>query len=248
MLLFDIETGALPDDQLRHLFTPPEPPPHPGEFDPKSVKLGNLKDQAKIDAKIEAAKKDHDAAVAGYGQACEDLRKSSFDSFRADAALDAATGRILAIGFMNRQGEFVCADGGGSEEQLLHDFWQQVHRCRAERRSMVGLNIHEFDLPFIVRRSWLLDISVPEWIIRDNRFWDRMFVDLRKVWLCGQFAGNCKSNFDHLGKAFGTGGKIDGLDGSQFASLWDNDRQQAIAYLRNDLMQPRFWAIKMGIL
>jgi hypothetical protein len=66
MIAFDIETGPLPDEQLKAIFQPPPPPPHPGEFDAGAVKLGNLKDAAKIAEKIESAKAAHESAVASH--------------------------------------------------------------------------------------------------------------------------------------------------------------------------------------
>ena len=56
MLVFDIETGPLPEDRLREIMPPCDLLPHPGEFIPGNVKLGQMKDQTKIDAKIADAK------------------------------------------------------------------------------------------------------------------------------------------------------------------------------------------------
>ena len=75
-LVFDIETGPLPDDVLKERVPPFDEPPRPGKFDPVTVKLGNLKDEDKIKAKIEAAKKAHAALEAG----------SSFDKVAKEIA------------------------------------------------------------------------------------------------------------------------------------------------------------------
>lgn len=246
MLIFDIETGPLPDDQLRSFHEPPELPPQPGEWDESSVKLGRLKDAEKIREKIEEARQKHLAAVAGHDEKCRQLTEQAWLDFKGRAALDATTGQVLVIGYYNPDADRFAIDHG-DEAELIARFWAKAASCRAEHRSFVGLNIHEFDLPFLARRSWLLGVSVPDWLIRQDRYFDGVFIDLRKVWLCGQWTGSgVKSSFGHLAKAFGTDGKPDGIDGSMFADLWETDREKAIAYLESDLRQPAEWARRMG--
>ena len=84
----------------------------------------------------------------------------------------------------------------------------------------------------------------------DNQIpWHHVFVDLRKRWMCGQHSSNCKSNFDILGQAFGTGGKgVTGVTGKDFARLWVEDRELAERYLVEDLKQPAAWAQQMGVI
>lgn len=65
MLCFDIETCPLSEEVVLAAAGEFIPPPHPGEFDPGSVKLGNLKDQAKIEAKIAEARAAHEAGNRG---------------------------------------------------------------------------------------------------------------------------------------------------------------------------------------
>ena len=46
-VIFDIETGPLPIERIKEILPPFDPESlgnPPGEFDPKSVKTGNLKD------------------------------------------------------------------------------------------------------------------------------------------------------------------------------------------------------------
>ena len=221
-VVFDIETGPLPEERLLEIAP---------VFDPKSVKVGNLKDSAKIEAKIAASKKAH------------------YDSCFERAALSPSTGQVLAIGFYDGELQRVEIIGQGNldERDVLDAFWFSFSNGP---RKIVGLNIHDFDLPFLVRRSWILDVAVPEDVyeIDGGRFWwNRRFIDLRKVWLCGQRPSDTKSSFDELSKAFETGGKPEGIDGSSFADLWLKDREKAIEYLTGDVLQPAIWARKMGV-
>lgn len=251
MIIFDIETEPLPIEKLQDLMPPFDETAVPGlvtgEFDPNSVKTGNVKDPAKIAEKIEQARQSHEAAKANTTKLVEEARAKQTADFLDRAALSPVTGRVLVVGYYATGKEkLVIDDGKGEEAAILQGFWTQYQRCRAGSRSMVGLNIHEFDLPFLVRRSWIRGIDVPATVIDQHRFWDRVFVDLRKVWLLGQYGTNCPSSFDLIGKALGTGGKNG--DGADFARLWREDREAAIAYLANDLKQPAAWAERMGVM
>ena len=134
VIYFDIETGPLPEDQIR---IPP--------FDPAEVKLGNVKDPAKIEAKLKAAEANH--------------RQSIIDN----AALDALTGQVLMIAYHVRGEAASVAIHGKPEAEILTEWWALV--TRFDRCPFViGFNIKGFDLPFLVRRSWALGVVVPGWI------------------------------------------------------------------------------------
>jgi hypothetical protein len=248
MLIFDIETRPLPNEELRQVFVPPEPPEWPGEFDPGSVALGNMKDPEKIEAKIASARRAHQKALRGHEQRTKELEEAAWQAFRDGAALSAATGMVLVVGYYSTETEKLYVDHG-LESEVVARFWRKAEVCRQERRTMVGLNIHDFDLPFLMRRAWLLGVGhkIPSWALNQGRYWDSIFVDLRKIWLCGQWGAGQKSNFDLLGKAFGTGGKPEGVNGSMFAEMWETDRPAALDYLEQDLRQPAVWAERMGI-
>src|SRR5690349_25148701 len=99
MLVFDIETAACADDQIRQFCPEFVPPAHPGEFDVASVKYGNLKDEAKRAMKRDECRDAHAAAVANYAADVEAKRAEHWERFKANAALDPLTGQIIAIGF-----------------------------------------------------------------------------------------------------------------------------------------------------
>jgi len=226
MISWDIETEGLPREELEAMMP---------EFDPDSVKLGNLKDEAKINLKINNA------------------RISHINNFISKAALSAVTGRVLAIGYYSSDKDQSFIDGiqmrgdQNLEAGIITRFWHKAESCRDTNVVMVGLNTHDFDLPFLVRRSWILDVEIPDWIITSDRYFHSIFVDLRKKWLCGQQATHVRSSFDELGRAFGSGGKTEGVTGADFAKLWWNDREKAVEYLTNDVKQPVLWAQQMGI-
>lgn len=253
MLVFDLETGPVDDEILVPLCPEFEPPPRPGVFDPASVKCGNIKDQAKIDAKIIEAAAAHQAAAANYEKNVAAARDNHLADFRSKAALSPITGRVLAIGFKNHKGARV-EDGGGDEAVLIAKFWDSYLRCKKRLGTdgplrMAGWNIHGFDLPFLVRRSWLLGVTIPS-TIRDQqgRYWDGLFIDLMVRFAVGAWKENVK--LDLAAKFFGVGAKPDGVNGGDFARLWFGtaaEKEQAVSYLLNDLDMTAKVAERMGI-
>lgn len=219
MICFDIETGPLPEDQISDL------------FDADAVKVGNLKDPEKIAAKKNEAKA----------------------KFLADAALSPLTGQVLAIGYL--------ADGENNvdivaqqelheptvnEADVLADFWKRHREVR--HSMMVGFNIAPFDIPFMVRRSFILGVDVPSGV-HGMRYLPASMVDLREIWQCGD--RQAKGSLDAIDRALGNDGKPDGMDGGDFARLFwgmPGEREQALDYLVNDLHMTRRVAEALQVL
>ncbi len=247
-IVFDIETGPLPEDILAGRIAPYEPPPEPGAFHPDAVKLGNTKDPGKIEEKIEAARKRHQAESAAYRSNAIKDKADHIAKAKDRAALSPLTGQVLAIGYKSMaSGKSVLdhVDDHYPEAMLLKMFWKQYARRRANNSIMVGHNIHGFDVPFIVRRSWLLGVDVPETVIERGRYIDsRVFVDTMTRWSCG---GRDFVKLDTIASAMGVGGKPDGVTGAMFAELFVVDRPAALAYLQNDLDMTANVAERMGL-
>lgn len=207
-IVFDIETGPLSDAELAAALPP---------FDPNEVKLGNLKDPEKIAAKLAEAEANH--------------RRD----FVEKAALDAMTGRVLAIGMLPiaecGAGNAECQIIGHEDEaQLLREFWVRCEHEMGRLNVMVGFNTHQFDLPFLVRRSWRHRVALP-WNLRRGRYWSEQMIDLREAWQLGD--RQAKGSLDAIAKHLEVGTKNG--SGADFARLWQSDRPKAIEYLRNDL-------------
>lgn len=216
-IYFDIETGGLPEEELLAIMPP---------FDPDDVKLGNIKDPLKVQAKIDLAREKHKR------------------DFIERAALCPLTGRVMAVGIVEKvSGVFECI-GDDDEAELLRKFWKAV--CFTESVEMspfgdefggdealnriIGFNVRLFDLPFLVKRSWKHRVAVPA-RLRSGRYWSEQMVDLRDVWQLGD-SGSVGS-LGRVAKHLGVGQKNG--DGAAFARLWREDRETAMAYLRNDL-------------
>lgn len=223
MICFDIETGPLPEEQLRAMYVEPTYEEFAASCDQR------WKDETK-QAKFEEAK------ASGW------LR------FVDRAALDPTTGVVLAIGYLSVGKNAVLTDladeAKGGEIGLIQRFWQQYVKCHKTGRKMAGAYILGFDLPFLVRRSWILSIDIPQ-TVRTGRYFDQIFTDLCEVWQCGQRFGEVSSSLNTISRALGVGQKTG--NGKDFAKLLAEQPEEAMAYLRQDLELTAGCATRMGV-
>lgn len=218
---FDIETAPEPEPVLADLYTP---------LNPDEVKTGNLKDPAKIQAKIEEEQAAHAA------------------EFRERAALSPLTGRVVAIGTLaDDEPEGVIFAHAGlppapacprrtvvtlDEADMLHTFWRQI--CQPiPKPVLVGFNICGFDLPFLIRRSWKLGVEVPDHLLHHGLRWTEMVHDLALVWHQGDRMARTK--LDAVARFLGIPGKT-GDHGAHFGQLWATEAEVAADYLRQDVI------------
>ena len=250
MIVFDIETGPLPDEELQKLLPEfDETPFLVGEFDESSVKLGNMKDPAKIKEKIDAARAAHQEKAANAEQFLAQEKAAHWQEFKSKAALNPATGCIICAQYSNSEGE-VFIDHA-PEADILNRFWGEFEKQRLSGGKLVGLNILEFDLPFLVVRSWLAGVDVPSGVIerwKHRLNWSEVFIDLRNEYLLGRSWSNCKSDFATLARVFGTPGKPEGMTGADFADMWVTNPEKAKEYAIQDVIQPIVWMQRMQML
>lgn len=252
MLIFDIETEPAPMDVLQRIAKPFDPAsmPHPGTFDPSSVKTGNLKDQAKIDEKIEAARVAHATLVDRYESDLVEAEARHWAEIQDKAALNANIGCVCAIGYRNDSGKVIIETAlDRPEQKLLENFWQIYHKCLKQDRPLVGFNIKGFDVPFIARRSWAYGIKTPQNLTNATGQWlNPAFVDLMERWQCGNRRDY--ASLDTICKSFGLQTKPDDCSGAEFARLLrgdDKEKQSAINYLTGDLEMTWQLAERMGV-
>lgn len=266
MLVYDIETAARPDSELREVCEPFDPASvsvptgdYP-KFDESTVKLGNTKDPAKVAEKIEAARQLHEAgriefevAKANGPALLADAEAAHWKSIRDRAALSPVTGQVLAIGCYGVDTDkfgIAGVDKPEDERKVIADFWARFLKCKQANRSLVGFNSNSFDLPFLVKRSWLLGIDVPSTLFSpDGKYLDRICIDLLARWKCGVWGSGdgVSIKLGALARFFGVGDKTAGVSGADFGRLWREDRETAKAYLVNDLRITALCAQRMGI-
>ncbi len=254
-LVFDIETGPQPWESIEKQVPPFVAPPHPGEFDPSTVKVGNLTEANAI-KKIETKRAEHMAEVAAYEVAAAAARVAWEQKTVEGASLDASIGQVLAIGYRDARGNVGidrCDQGPHNERRLIETFWKTFVAVVTHGNVMIGHYIGGFDIPFLIRRSWILGIDVPG-LARDGKWLSRSFVDTRELWLCGERGGpGGGSSLDAVAKAMGVGSK-EGQEcsGATFWRYWQSGNEDlqraALTYLANDLSMNAAIAERMGIL
>lgn len=222
-IVFDIETKAQAADKLLASLPP---------FDQEAVKVGNIKDPAKIAEKVAQAEAKH-----------------QFD-YLAKAALSPATGEVCAIGLLESDGtETFMTNEGYDEATLLNAFWAHYRtELNTRKTHWIGHNVFDFDLPFLVNRSRILGVSIPPAVfeIKGGRVrWSDRFIDTRTVWLMGRKPTDTPSSLDTVCGAFGLGSKAG--SGADFAALLETDPAAALAYLRQDLTLTANLARKLGL-
>jgi hypothetical protein len=207
-ILFDIETAPLPDDQLRAIYTEPTFE----EFAESCDKRWKP-----------------ETVAAKYAESLV----NGFENFRSKAALDARTCRVLTVAYLDAAtGRKVLDDGDGSEAELLTTFWEMFAYCKKACVCIIGFNSNSFDVPVLARRAMKYRIPLP--IFRNGRYLDRILVDLREYWGCGEY--QAKGDLDSLSRFFGGPGKNG--SGADFHKLWngtDEEHNQAVEYALNDL-------------
>lgn len=234
-VIFDIETQGLRDEALAlaEPFKDYEPLP---PFDPKAVKTGNLKDADKIAAKIRAEEAAYPQKIKEHEAAYEKAKLDYQAKIVSKAALNALCGRVVAVGIKDGDGERIIS---GTEAEIIKSFWQ-VYCTRTE--YFAGWNIAVFDIPFLVRRSWLNGVAVPD--VFNGRYLCPKFVDLMEKFACGEYG--YKLSLDNAARFLGVPGKYEGgCTGENFAEKFLSQdpvaRKEAEEYLKCDLRAT--WAI-----
>jgi hypothetical protein len=211
-VVFDIETEGACTLELIKEINPPYP-----QFVPEGVKCGNLKTEEEKFAKIEAARLSHVAQEEAHW--AEKISK---------AALSAETGRVVTIGYLpvGKPDEFAYLDDADfDEERLLRRFWSGYEKVRASRGRIIGWNSNGFDIPYLIKRSWIVGVPVPPTVFRGKWISDT-FIDLMQIWSVYEFKKFAK--LDACARVLGLGNKTDqACCGAEFAKWYrDPDRHE----------------------
>ena len=150
----------------------------------------------------------------------------------SSAALNAEYGKVLAIGILDdEEGPVILT---GKEKDVLSKFWGMALNDNQQGAcKWVGHNVLGFDLPFLLRRSLILGCRVPESLRPrlGSRYWPDFWVDTMDVWKAGDYRATI--SLDRFCKASGLEGKNG--TGEHFGKLFEEDREKAIEYLKNDI-------------
>ena len=172
------------------------------EFEPP----GNIKDPEKI--KLKLAEKEA--------------------KWMADAALNAETLQVLAIGVYDDEMDetWIFSE---DEADMIQKFWDLVAPEGYMNFDLIGFNSNAFDIPVLVRRSYILGLKVPPPL--KKRWLPDYCIDLMEMWQCGD--RQKRISLDRLCKLCGLEGKNG--SGKFFSQMFEEDQEAAIEYLKNDI-------------
>lgn len=217
-LVFDIET--IPDQTLPNELAP--------QFDRSQVKTGNTK-QAHL---------------------LEDIYNKAEDAFYDGQSKRMSTNpmycQIVAVSWASTKSEaqaIAAMNAGDEEEAILTTLWSEIAKMVREDGIIVTFNGTTFDLPAIIRRSMLLDITVDRTVLgrltsnRSNNFLDLMYVLGAK----SPFSSKIEAHsLEYYCRRFGIPNplaRFDGTspDGSMVYPTWAEGRvDDLLRYARND--------------
>jgi hypothetical protein len=236
ILCYDIETGPLPDENLQPGFEDIQQEIDQkyaslilDEFDPSSVKYGNRKTPKSRQVKLDEAIASYDKKQARVVSDMTKERDEAWGKLTGKAALSPTTGQVLQCSFMELNPDGMPTPWNlhqridMDEAALIHEVWTALESRRANGFVLVGFNNHGFDNPFLVNRSRILDVVLPDWLQDFRGYWDPNFIDMMKVWHHGQ------KGFIKLAKLcelVGIPGKMPDVDGGDFAKLFNGTPEE----------------------
>lgn len=181
------------------------------EFDPSSVAVGNLKDEAKIRDKIEKAREEH----------LEGVTKTM--SLSGDLCRLVSIGGVVTDENFKVIHEEVCL-GMESDAELIAKFAEWFKGCD----RLWGWNSKWFDLPVIWKRSVMLGnpcFAPTEYLDLTSRYSTMKHVDLKHLWF--GFETKKGENLKMACESIGIKAK-DGMDGSMIFDAFKQGRYDEI--------------------
>lgn len=163
----------------------------------------------------------------------------------SDAALKATTGEVALIGFAEDKKDYRYV--AGAEIDMLKDLWGfSNEHFRENGFIIIGHNIIAFDLPFLIRRSLIQGVKVPDWILNDlNQYRPNVIKDTLRYWQFGD--RRYYESLENICGAFGIRVKDSPVTGATFYEWWAKDKAVAIEYNKQDVLAMRELANRMEL-
>lgn len=141
--------------------------------------------------------------------------------------LNPIDSRIVAIGLKHGKEPIILFHS--SEKRMLEDFWAEIAAFRKGNpaKKIVGFNIKNFDLPFLVTRSFIHEVKIMPFLLKE-------VIDLREKLSAYKF-GHVRGTLKEYGSFLGFE-ELE-MDGSQVCdAYWSGEHEKLKEYLKNDLL------------
>jgi 3'-5' exonuclease len=165
------------------------------------------------------------------------VKPASSDENHLKTALNGDFGRLLCIGFIDEspRGEIERGVIGwdarrgvfhGDERITLTEFWLRLKTFRPNIDRIVGHNIYDFDLKFILKRSVVHGVR-PTVDLSFARYRNQPIFDTMYEW--ERWSYGSKASLETLARALGfESSKQNGVNGSQIHSLFEAGEHRVI--------------------
>ncbi|MFH0862427.1 MAG: 3'-5' exonuclease [Candidatus Altiarchaeota archaeon] len=142
--------------------------------------------------------------------------------------LNPIDSRIVAIGIRYRGVDTIFSQE--DEKELLDEFWLHWKTIikGGNLIKVVGFNINNFDLPFIITRSYFHGVEISPFVLKD------FIIDIRDKISAYRY-GPCRGTLKDFGPC--AGATVMDIDGSAVPKLYHEGKtEEIIKYLKNDLL------------
>jgi len=172
--------------------------------------------------------------LVSWVEKAQEKEDAAYQDRLASMSLDVDFSRICALAFAldDEDVDVWATPTPDIERDVLREFWGAV----AHSRRVCGFNALGFDLPIIVRRSWVLGVK-PTRTIDMRRYSTSSVVDIMQImYQWGQSPGVRYRGLKMLAKMYGVKNPLPELDGSQVGEM---DEETLCNYCANDVRMVR---------
>jgi hypothetical protein len=136
---------------------------------------------------------------------------------------------------------------GTDESKLLKEFSQTATKIMQKypRMKWVGHNIKGFDLPYIIKRSLINNLTVPTaFHLHKQKPWENCLLDTQDVW---KFGGWNSAKLGLISELLGIPSPKDAMSGPEVNEYYWNDRLEEIkVYCEKDIQATANVMLKMA--
>jgi len=200
------------------------------KFDPTDVKLGNTKDQTKIDEKIKGARIEFEANLAKKMSTDKDLCQiTTFVGYICTNSI--AKERIIAKKIF----QWPPLD---EEYEVVSGAWDFIKHAYNDRIPLVSFGGNGFDLPVLFAAAMRLDIPVSRYMYNNltYRYENDRHHDLMRI-LTGEIHPVRGKSLEFYLNYFRLGNKTSDMDGSKVYAAWQAKEYAKISeYCEQDVL------------